>query len=130
MIVSGPRVVDWVAKRLKATYNMPQGIGLEKRGEIVAGVVFDEFNGANINIAVASDGSRRWLNRKFLWAVFDYAFIVCGAKRITALIAESNADSQRFCTHIGFTYEATLEDAHIDGDILIFRLFRRDCRWR
>ena len=129
-IVSGPSIVEWVAQRLKATYNAPQGIGLVKDGEIVAGVVFDEYNGANINIAVASDGSRKWLNRSFLWAVFDYAFAVCKVKRVTALIAETNEASQRFCQHVGFTHEATLEDAHVDGDILIYRLFRHECRWR
>ena len=130
MIVSGPHVVEWVAKRLKATYNQPQGIGLDKDGHLVAGVVFDEFNGANINIAVASDGSRKWLTRSFLWAVFDYAFHVCKVKRVTALIAETNEESQRFCSHVGFTHEATLKDAHVDGDILIYRLFREACKWR
>ena len=130
LIVSGPRVVEWVSGKLAATYNRPTGIGIEKNGELIAGVVFDEYNRANVNISVASDGSRRWLNRSFLWAVFDYAFKVCKVRRVTALIASDNHQSINFCRAVGFSHEATLKDAHVNGDILIYRMFRDECKWR
>ena len=130
MIVSGENVVKFVSEKTNATFKECAAIGIEKDGAIIAGVVFDEWNGANANITVASDGSRKWLNRHFLLAVFDYAFNVLKAKRLTALIAEFNKDSMRFCRHIGFTPEATLTDAHPSGDLYVYRLMRDECKWR
>ncbi len=104
-------------------------IGLEKNGELVAGVVFDNYNKANINMHVASDGSRNWLNREFLWFCFYYPFKMLGVKRITGLVAESNMAARKFDEHIGFEFETKLTDAAPDGDLLIYKMTPDKCRW-
>jgi len=131
MLVIGPEVVSWVAKRTNeyGNFGTDVGIGWQKNGELVAGVAYANWNGVNVECHIASDGSRKWLTRQYLWTIFDYPFNQMGAKRITTCVGEGNLDSTRFTQHLGFTIEARLKGAHPTGDLLIFRLLRHDCRW-
>ena len=130
-ITIGPHVVDWVAKRTgeHGNYGAAVGIGLHDHGKLVAGVVFNEFNGANMCMHVASDESKRWMNRELLWFVFHYAFEQAKVKRLTGIVAESNKAAIEFDKHIGFSEEARLKDAHPDGDLIVMVMHRSDCRW-
>jgi RimJ/RimL family protein N-acetyltransferase len=130
-IVIGNEVVQWVAKRTGefGNYGAAVGFGIEDDRELIAGVVFNEYNGANINMHVASDGSRKWMTREFLWMVFDYAFNQAKIKRITGLVGEGNTEAQLFDEHIGFSLETTLSDAHPSGDLLVYVMRREQCRW-
>ena len=128
-IIIGQPVVEWVQERALCLGCNPIGFGLEEDGRIIAGVVFNDYNGANISMHVASDGSKRWMTRQFIWMVFDYAFNQAKVKRITGLVGEGNTEAQLFDEHIGFKLETTLSDAHPSGDLLIYVLRREDCRW-
>lgn len=105
------------------------GIGLEEDGELIAGVTFDYFNGASICMHVAAVPGKRWMTREYLWYCFYYPFEECKVKRITGLVPESNLEAQRFDEHLGFIYETRLKDAHPDGDILVYRMTKEDCRF-
>lgn len=131
MIETGERIVHWVAERTEARagFGVAQGIGWVRDGEILAGVVYCNFNGANIDMHVAAVPGRRWLTREYLWFCFFYPFYQCGVKRITGLVPASNEDARKFDEHLGFTLEARLKDAHPTGDILVYRMFKNDCRW-
>lgn len=131
MLVTGQGVVKWVAARTNehGNFGAATGIGWAKRGELVAGVAYAEWNGPNVVCHIASDGSKRWATREYLWTIFDYPFRQVGAKRITVCVGEGNSASRRFVKHLGFTHEATLEGAHPSGDLLVYRLWRRECRY-
>lgn len=105
-----------------------KSIGLERRGELVAGVVYDYFNGANINMHVAAEGVN-WLNREFLWFCFYYPFEQLKVRRVTGLIPDSNHQSKRFAESLGFELETRLQDASPTGDVLVYRMFKPQCRW-
>lgn len=92
-------------------------------------MLFDNFNGANVNMHVASDGSKNWMNREYLWYCFHYPFNQLRVKRITGLVAESNHAARKFDEHIGFELETRLKDAAPDGDLLIYRMTPDTCRW-
>lgn len=134
-IAIGHGIVEWVAKRTNehGDFGAACGIGLqEQRGshwETIAGVAYAEWNGVNIVCHIASDKTRRWLNREYLWTIFDYPYSQLGVKRITVCVGEGNSASRRFVEHLGFTLEAKLAGAHPTGDLLIFRLLRTECRW-
>lgn len=150
MIVTGSAVVEWVAKRTNefGNFGCATGIGwgvaktLNARGSsgydfadylsknnLVAGVAYAEWNGVNVVCHIASDGTKRWLTREFLWTIFDYPFNQLGCKRITVCVGSGNAASRKFVVHLGFSEEATLFGAHPTGDILIYRMTRKECRW-
>ena len=130
MIVVGPEVVEWVAKRTNeyGNFGAAQGIGWARHGSLVAGVVYCDYNGPNIVGHIAAEG-QNWLTRTFLWAMFDYPFNQAKCRRLTAPVGEGNSKSRRFVQHLGFTHETTLEGAHPSGDLLVYRLWRHDCRY-
>ena len=131
MLTIGKHVVEWVAKQTNefGNFGTDVGIGWLKNGQIVAGVAYANWNGVNVECHIASDRSKRWLTKQFLWTIFDYPFKQLGAKRITVCIGEGNRDSTRFVEHLGFIIEARLEGAHPTGAILIYRMDRQNCRF-
>jgi RimJ/RimL family protein N-acetyltransferase len=115
-------------------FTVGRGMGLAQiddtgRGELLAGVWFDQFNGANMNMHVAARPNRRWMTREFLYAAFSYPFERCGVKRVTGLVDASNTDARRFDEHLGFELEATLKDGCPNGDLLVYRMMKNDCKW-
>jgi RimJ/RimL family protein N-acetyltransferase len=106
-----------------------KGIIQTKDGEIVAGIVYDEFNGSNLFIHVAAKPNTRWLTRELLYWAFHYPFVQLGATRLTAWVTADNLASRQFVEHLGFKLEATLKDATPTGDVLLYVMFRKDCRY-
>ena len=131
MLVIGKEVVEWVAKRTGEfnCFGTDIGIGWEKNGLLVAGVAYANFNGVNVECHIASDGSKRWLTREYLETIFDYPFNQLRVNRITLCIGEGNSASRRFALHLGFELETTLEAAHPTGNLLIYRMWKKDARW-
>ena len=130
-LVIGDKVVQWVAQRTNeyGNFGAATGIGWEREGKLVAGVAYCEWNGVNVVCHIASDGSKRWATREYLWTIFDYPFTQLGCRRITVAVGEGNSASRRFVQHLGFTQEATLDSAHPTGDLLLFSMFKERCRW-
>lgn len=106
-----------------------RAIGLRRADELVAGVLYEGFNGRNVWMHVAAAPGARWLVRDYLRACFAYPFQVCGVDRISGYVNESNAAARRFNEHLGFREEARLRGATPDGgDVIIFAMWRHDCR--
>ena len=127
MIAYGPHVVAWVTEKLgvhpQAYGSLAQGVGETRNGQLVAGVVFCSFNGKNIHAHIASDGSRKWLNKLFLTTMFEYPFESLQAHRITATTEMANKQAQRWLERTGFQLEAVMLQASPTGDdVLIYRM--------
>lgn len=101
---------------------------LSNSGEILGVVVFDRFSEAGVEMSVASI-SPRFLTKNFLNAVFHYAFITCGKRRITAVIEEDNAAALKLDTRLGFVEEAILKHWYKQKDGIILRMLKEECRW-
>lgn len=126
-----PRIVGaWVCERTGGTYSEVDStaIGLEKDGELIAGVLYDHFNHRSIAMHVAAVG-KDWLNRDYLRACFRYPFIQLGVSKILGLVDSSNADARRFDEHLGFVVEAVVKDAAPHGDLLIYSMTRERCKY-
>lgn len=130
-LVVGQAIVEWVAKRTNefGNFGAAVGIGWQRDGALVAGVAYSDFNGVNILMHVASDGSKHWMRREYLWAAFDYPFNQANVQRVTGLVGEGNIAARDFDEHLGFELEARLKDAHPTGDLFVYRMFKEDCRW-
>lgn len=106
------------------------GIGLERDGEMVAGVIYEGFNGTNIWMHVAAQPGKRWLTRGYLKACFAYPFVQCNVARISGYVNASNTQARRFDEHLGFEEEARLQGAAADGgDVIIYVMRRGTCRY-
>lgn len=130
-LIVGKGVVEWVASQTQeyGNFGTDVGIGWQKDGQITAGVAYANWNGVNVECHIASDGTRQWLTRTYLWTIFDYPYNQLGANRISVCVGEGNSDSRRFVVHLGFELEATLQAAHPSGNLLIYRMWKKDCRW-
>lgn len=130
MLALGPRVVEWVAKRTNefGRFGTEIGIGRERDGCLVAGVAYANWNGVNVECHIAAVGAN-WATRRYLWTIFDYPFNQLKCNRITVCIGEGNAASRNLVERMGFTQEANLQGAHPTGDLLIYRLWKRDCKY-
>ena len=128
-IVVGQRVVAFVDSINKGSADpFAVGIGLEKDGELIAGVKFDNWNGASICMHVAAIG-KHWMTREYLRYCFQYPFAEVKASKILGLVAESNMDARRFDEHLGFVLEYSIPKAHPDGALLIYSMTPDQCRF-
>jgi RimJ/RimL family protein N-acetyltransferase len=131
IITDQPQRVGEFVSRLMGNdgWSSYQAIGLEEDGELIAGVLFDNYNGASICMHVAAVPGKRWMSREYLWYCFYYPFMELKVKRITGLVPESNLAARRFDEHLGFQLEARLKDAAPDGDVLVYRMMKADCKF-
>ena len=126
-IVSGKETVaPWVAKKLFARFNADEAIGLERRGEMVAGVVYENWNGASFTVHIVVQGL---MTPKYLAAIFHYPFVHVGAQALIAPVAPSNDESIKFVKNLGFRELARLPGCHPDGSLLLFVMQREECRF-
>jgi RimJ/RimL family protein N-acetyltransferase len=125
-------IVKWVMGKLQAPAVKPyRGLGLEDdRGRLVAGVVFNGYNGANVDITVYGPGH---IGRRELRAVFAYAFNALHATRITARTRRKNVlHSGKILERMGFRYEGKAVSYYGEGracDAMVYRMLRHECRW-
>jgi len=104
-------------------------IGLERDGELIAGVLFENFNGRNcwMHVAVAPG---EYVTRAFTRYSFEYPFRELGLQRLTGWVEASNTAARDFDERLGFEVEAVLNSAASDGGpALIYCMRRENCRW-
>lgn len=105
-----------------------QGIGLERDGELVGGVMYEGFNGHNIWMHCAGVGA--WITRDLLRAAFSYPFVQLNVSNVWGWVDASNQKARRLDEHLGFTQQAVLTGAAKDGgDVIIYRMTREECRF-
>lgn len=103
-------------------------IGQEIDGEVKAVVAFDNVLDKSCMMHTAAIVPN-WISRDLLWACFDYPFNILKVKVILASVASTNKEALKLDRHLGFVDKAYIEDAHIDGDLVILAMRREDCRW-
>lgn len=124
-----PAMLAWAAEKIGLTCFKPDArcIGVKRRGELCAVIVYDCFGPVDCNMHVASDGSRRWLSKLVLIEAFSYPFVQLKLRRVTALIPTKKVDAIRFNERLGFRLEGLCPEAMPDDDIQIRGMLRREC---
>jgi len=103
-------------------------IGQEIDGEVKAVVAFDNILDKSCMMHTAAIVPN-WISKDLLWACFDYPFNILKVKVILASVASTNEEALKLDRHLGFIDKAYIEDAHIDGDLVILAMRRENCRW-
>jgi RimJ/RimL family protein N-acetyltransferase len=103
-------------------------IGQEIDGEVKAVVAFDNILDKSCEMHTAAIVPN-WISKNLLWACFDYPFNILKVKVILATVAATNTEALKLDRHLGFVDKAYIEDAHIDGDLVILAMRRENCRW-
>ncbi len=119
----------WVCQGTGATWVPGRGtaIGQIKNNQLTAGVLYEDFTGANVVCHIRGDPG--WANRRFLHVIFHYPFLQMKVRRITVPVDSHNLASINLVVRMGFKLECTLEQATPRGDLHLFRMFRDECQY-
>jgi hypothetical protein len=126
-------IAEWVAAKvpmMELGTSPYSAIGLaDRRGYLVAGVVYSNFTRTDVQAHIALL-HKRALTRAFLRECFRYPFLQLCVHRITVGVAESNTASIKFVTGLGFVSEGRMRE-YFDNldDCLVFGMLRGECRW-
>jgi RimJ/RimL family protein N-acetyltransferase len=125
------RVADWVSNGIGCNkWSVDyEALGLEMDGKLVGGVVVDGYvEDARCAMHVAGEG-KRWLNREFIWVVFNYVFGQLKCKVALAPVASTNAASLKFAKSLGFVEACRIENGALNSDLVILKMPKAQCRW-
>lgn len=123
----------WVSREVGKLWYPGKGRAIgwaDAEGKLLGGVTFFEFDGVNVWLDAAGIPKSGWLTRAGLKQIFDYVFVQLQCVRASLMVPANNAASLKMVKQIGFVQEAVLERAAPEGqDMLVFRMFREDCKW-
>ena len=123
-------VAAYVAEKCESDFipGMYQAMAvLDDQGQFVAGVVFSEFRGHDVQISCATETSAAW-RPHVMKAVFSYVFHQLGVKRCTSFTKTNNKRCRSFLEGLGFRLEGNIRRGH-DGvkDALVYGLLAEEC---
>lgn len=104
-----------------------KGITIYRAGQRRAVVGYNAFYDGGCSAHIASDGSRDWVSRGALYAMFAYPFEQCGLDRVSLLIGVRNINAQVFALKLGFSFDGRVR--HTGEDKILFGMLRSECIW-
>jgi len=127
-ITTGAEIGHWVARRVHGGYfeERSQAIGLKRDDEIVAGVIYENWNHKSIWCHIAIEGR---MTPAYLAAIFDYPFNVAMVDKIIVPVGSDNEKSMKMVKNMGFAEEGRIKDGRPEGDIVFLTLHKDDCRF-
>jgi len=124
------RIGDWVAERVGqlSSWGGFYAMGAELKGELVSGLVFNNFTDSSATVHLAVSTPTKTLSQ-MLDHGFLYAFKACRLRRLTGLVEAQNEKSLKIIKHIGFTEEGVMRQAGTGGqDIVVLALWPANYR--
>jgi len=126
-------VAKWVSLNLTGlddSYEKYSAIGIVKDEQLIAGVVYSNYQ-PNILIEMHIFSiDKRWCNRHTLRKIFCYPFIQLNLERTQAICSADNEGVHVFLEKIGFTREGYHRKAYFDGsDAVSFGMLKSECKW-
>ena len=123
-------VGQWVAKQVHQTGSWGDfyAMGVAVNGELVAGVVLNNYNMANATCHIAIAKPTKLLPKLFQ-AVCDYSFRQCGLKRLTGMVPTDEPDIIKFDKHLGFEEEFVMKHGAPGADMMVLVLWPDNCCW-
>lgn len=125
-------VIRWASRAIPDFMPSPdaKALGVVKGGDLVAGVIYERYNGIHMEVAITARTGSRWASRQALRHLFGYPFVQMGCVAISALVPMSNLASLNLATKLGFKPEAYVKFAAPDGSpMVVLKMFRDQCRW-
>lgn len=101
---------------------------VDGNGSFLGGVIYTNYNGAIVMMHVAGIGN--WLSPELLWVSLDYPFMHLQVKKLLCTVASNNQKSLDLVKRVGgWKSEHKIVDGVPGGDLLMFSMLRKDCRW-
>lgn len=119
---------NWVATKLGTVLYPPfyaAGIARDDNDKLVGALVFNDFNGFQIELTAYGPGA---LSPSVLKQVSEYVFNQLGVERVSARTRKSNVRTRRLLAK-HFEFEGVLKRYYGKEDALLYRMFREECPW-
>lgn len=101
---------------------------VDSSGSLVAGVVFEGYNGATMKSHIAVDPGKA-LNKQMLWAIGEYVFRQQKVTKLIGLVDSNNTKALHLDKKFGFKEEGRIKDGVVGGDLVILTLTKDDYRY-
>jgi hypothetical protein len=126
-MVEAPEVQSYIERTLGVTITPPaRAFGfVDHAGQPLCAVVWNDYNGANIELTMVAER----MTRGVLRYLAHYAFVKNGCRRLTVRTKKRNKQAIRAAQRIGFHYEAVIKRYFLDDDAVMFRMYSEECRW-
>jgi hypothetical protein len=122
----------WVAAKVGQTGSWGDfyALGVMRGSTILAGIVFNNYNGANATCHIAIDKPGK-ATIKLLQAAYDYAFNKCKLKRLTGMVPTNEPHIIEFDKHLGWQEEFVMKDGAPGADMMVLVMTPESgARWR
>lgn len=101
-------------------------IQVVRGGTVLAIAVYSSFNGVNCELTIAA-GHHDYLRPHVRSVLFRYPFSQLGCRRVTVLVAQSNAKTIQLAKRLGFVQEGRLRSFLTNGeDCVVLGLLRSE----
>lgn len=103
---------------------------LDADGNPLAVVLFGNFNGFNMELAIASKSG--WsASRRFFRECFNYAFNTCNAVRVSSVVDVRNVKALSFNQRIGVKreFDGVLKNWFGVADGVLLVMHKHECKW-
>lgn len=123
-------IAGWVTERLPHVNDFGdcRAIGVISGGQLIAGVVYNEYQEqyGTIAVSVAAD-TPRWAAKGIIRAMLHYPFQQLNVNKVWSAMMHTNERAIRFNKGLGFTQEAVLKDHFgIGQHAVITRMLKSD----
>jgi RimJ/RimL family protein N-acetyltransferase len=123
-------VCRWVEAQIGAHFYGYVALGMERDGEMIAGIVLDRFGKRECQMHIAGKPGKLWATPEAIRRAFEFPFLRCQRERVTVETPVTNTRARRYNEHIGFVREGLKRGAGDDGcDMIIYGMLRSECRW-
>ena len=135
MIISQPKEMIGAFVNVKQNYPPETSwrdftaLGLIRDGRLVAGVIYNCFEGLNVNMHIGAEEGSRWMTAQFLYAAFDYPFNQMKKRRVSACINSNRRKAISFVENLGFEYEGRRKHYYENGDMVLYGMLKEKCRF-
>lgn len=96
--------------------------------DVAIAVGYDNFIGRMCCMHVVINRPQH-MSRAIVRQAFEFPFLTCDCEVVLALVDSTNQAALDFDTRLGFVEFARFPRAGLDGDMVLLRMFRTECRW-
>jgi RimJ/RimL family protein N-acetyltransferase len=124
-----PEVIGFIEQKLRIKISPPcHAFGyVTDDGKPIAGIVVNDYTGSNCELTVVAEKGRITLG--VLRHIASHVFNKLGCRRATIRTRKSNKALLRVVPRFGFVFESVAKHYYHDGDAVVFRMLRSDCKW-
>jgi RimJ/RimL family protein N-acetyltransferase len=122
------KVARWAGQRLGVTFSPPYvAVGIESHGKPVGAVIFNDYQGGNIEVSAVGRGA---FKKGILQHLFRYAFNDLECSRVTVRTRADNEKVIDLAIRFGWRVEGRLRQFYPDGcDAVVFGMLRKECNF-